>query len=298
MLGRLFGVVLSTIFERREVNTAKISETQTELQGLVRELLNRFSGSPSVNSSAAKSSPNSILSVDEEADKCEDGRVENEESELLELKRRLCETSKSPQELSGRAADLIRRSTSFFDHAEDSAYLLCPFAGKPVFEGLICALGQSCGGNPHDKGIICATGTPEYDSSQAKNAADLQTDSFFFSKDLAGQWLCYDFKEMRVAVTHYILRSHKHSAGGKNLRSWVIEGSEGGENWIELDRRDNEASLNSSKSVKSFEVRNVIECRFIRLRETGPNWEGNNHVLLQAFDLFGGLRARDPRQLP
>jgi hypothetical protein len=160
-------------------------------------------------------------------------------------------------------------------------------------------LGKSCGGNPHDKAIISATGTPHSDHPvyHPKNAADLQSDSYFWSQDSAGRWVSYDFIEMRVAVTHYILRSNSDSAGGRHLRSWVIEGSEDGGKWIEMDRRENDGSLNGAKSIGSFEVRNVIECRYVRIRPTGPNWQGNNQLYFQAFDLFGGLRVPNSMKL-
>jgi hypothetical protein len=158
---------------------------------------------------------------------------------------------------------------------------------------------KSCGGNPHDKAIICATGTPLNTTSEfyPHNVADLQTDSYFYSQNATDRWMGYDFKDMRIAVTHYILRSNGDSAGGRHLRSWVIEGSEDGGKWVEVDRRENDGSLNGSKSIGSFQVRNVIECRYVRIRPTGPNWQGNNHLYFQAFDLFGGLRVPNSMKL-
>jgi hypothetical protein len=49
--------------------------------------------------------------------------------------------------------------------------------------------------------------------------------------------------------------------------------------------------LNGPKAIGTFEVRTVIESRFIRLRATGPTWINNHYVILHAFDVFGGLRV-------
>jgi hypothetical protein len=290
MFGRLFGVILATLFEHPHSNVGRIFEVQNGLQSLISELFNRLAPSPSPSEGH---SPTPAPVVEPEVDECVEHRFGNEERELLELRRQLCERSRSPQELSDRSVDLIRRSTSLFDGGGDFSYHICPFPNKPVFEGLICYLAQCCGGNPHDKGIISATGTPYNNNSshQPQNAADLQTDSYFYSQNATDQWLCYDFKDMRVAVTHYILRSQSNAVGGHHLRSWVIEGSEDGQKWIEVDCRTNEGSLNGPKSIGHFEVRNVIESRFIRLRGTGPTWNGSNYVYFQAFDVFGGLRV-------
>jgi hypothetical protein len=164
---------------------------------------------------------------------------------------------------------------------------------------LIRYLSEACGGNPHDKRLICVTGTAYSDglADQPRNAADRQTDSYFFSGSGTGQWLCYDFKDMRVAVTDYVLRSSANPIGWRHLRSWVIEGSDDSANWVELDRRQDEGTLNGPRSISSFEVRNVTECRYIRLRGIGPSWKGDNHLLFSAFDLFGGLRVPDSGQL-
>jgi hypothetical protein len=290
MFGRLFGVILATLLDHPPGNLGKISQTSTGLQSLIGELLDRLA--PSRIPSEERSPP-SIRLPDPEVDEFAEGRCETEEGEFLKLKRQLCEKSRSPRELSDRSVDLIHRSTSLFERGGDCSYHICPFPNRPVFEGLICHLGKCCGGNPHEKEIIRATGTP-YDNNscyQPQNAADLQSDSRFFSQDATGQWFCYDFKDMRVAVTHYILRSTANSAGSSHLRSWVIEGSKDGSKWIEVDRRDNEGSLNGLRAIGSFEVRTVIESRFIRLRGTGPDWAGNNYVYFAAFDVFGGLRV-------
>jgi hypothetical protein len=287
MFGRLFGVILATLLDRRPGTLEKISQTSNGLQSLIGELLDRLA--PSRIPSEEKSPP-SIRLPDPAIDDCAEGRCEREERDLLELKRQLCEKSKFPPELSDRSVDLIHRSTSLFERGADCSYHVCPFRNRPVFEGLICHLGKCCGGNPHEKGIICATGTP-YDGSscyQPPNVADLQTDSFFHSKNETGQWLCYDFKAMRVAVTHYILRSHNYQVNGYHLRSWVLEGSEDGSKWTEIDGRDNDSSLNGPKAIGTFEVRTVIESRTIIISWNSPgSW---TYLRPQSLELFRSFR--------
>jgi hypothetical protein len=206
MFVRLFGVILATLLDHPAGTLGKISQTSNGLQLLISELLDRLAPS---RSPSEEKSPTSIRLPEPGIDEFAEERSEREEGEFLKLKRQLCEKSKFPPELSDRGVDLIHRSTSLFERAGDCSYHVCPFPNRPVFEGLICHLGKRCGGNPHEKGIICATGTPfGADSSwQPQNVADLQTDSYFHSSHATGQWLCYDFKAMRVAVTHYILRS-------------------------------------------------------------------------------------------
>jgi hypothetical protein len=124
-----------------------------------------------------------------------------------------------------------------------------------------------------------------------KNVADLETDSSFLSKTADNQWLCYDFKDMRVVVTRYTLRSHTNAKDTNHLRAWAIEGSEDGEQWTEIDRQEDDASLNGPKAIGSFEVRNVMECKCVRIKSIGQAWGGTKSMYFGAFELFGGLRA-------
>jgi hypothetical protein len=138
---------------------------------------------------------------------------------------------------------------------------------KPRLEGLVPFLGKAAGGNPAEKGLISATGSSTY-SAPATAVADLGSDTHFCSNGAQNQWLCYDFKDLRVSVTHYLIRS----CDGWYLRSWVIEGSEDGSAWTGPDRREIDRRLNGWRYMDSFDVRNVIESRFIRIRAIGPTW--------------------------
>jgi hypothetical protein len=95
---------------------------------------------------------------------------------------------------------------------------------------------------------------------------------------------------MRVAPTHYTIRSH--FAGGTdycNLRYWVIEGSNDGASWTELDRRDNEDRLHSANVIATFSVRQPAVVRMIRLRQTGKTFRNDDYIVMSSFEIFGDL---------
>ena len=52
----------------------------------------------------------------------------------------------------------------------------------------------------------------------------------------SSSWICLDFKEKRLFPTGYSLKSGEWC----HLIHWVIEGSDDGCSWNELDRRDTE----------------------------------------------------------
>jgi hypothetical protein len=164
-----------------------------------------------------------------------------------------------------------------------------PLHSKIVADGVVSFLERLAGGNVHDKGIISATGT----GGTPRNATDIQSDSYFCSANAANETLTYDFKNSRIAVTHYFLRSNGHGVDGCHLRSWVIEVSDDGLKWKEIDRRDNNVCLNGPNRNHTFEIQYVVESRFIRIRSIGVCWDGSHSVYIRAFELFGGLRIRD-----
>jgi hypothetical protein len=286
MFGRLFGVILRTVFEGSVKGLGGFSELGDEIRSLLREVCG-FS-EPKVSSGEE-----SDLPVEAETE------AEADCVRLAELKRRISGQGGN-QEMSDRTVELISRSTSFFNFDHKCEYHVLPLSEKPVFDGLISFLTRTCAKNPVDKGIISvSTSTVVNDEAryQARNVADFASDSFFQSTGEPKQWICYDFKDMRVSVTHYRLLSYKYGPGNSHLRSWVVEGSEDSSNWRELDRRDDDGSLNGNDFVGSFAVRSVAESRFIRLRSTGKSWNGSDHLLLRAFELFGGLRIPESVKL-
>jgi hypothetical protein len=103
------------------------------------------------------------------------------------------------------------------------------------------------------------------------------------SKDAPGQWICWDFHEMRVRPTHYTIRSYW-------LKSWVIESSLDGEGWTEIDRKTNNQDFKAHAwETASFAVSKSAECRFIRLTQTGKRHYPDDCLSISAFELFGTL---------
>jgi hypothetical protein len=154
------------------------------------------------------------------------------------------------------------------------------------FNGIISHLTREHDGNVHDQGIVDISAKSIYLSAFAKYAADIESTVYFHSKNDPGQWLCYDFKNRRVRPTHYSIRFH---SGHYYPRSWVLEGSNDGSSWVVLDSQTTNLELNLIRLIDTFSVSHTVECRFVRLRQTGTNAGGSYYVVLSAFELFGEL---------
>jgi hypothetical protein len=69
----------------------------------------------------------------------------------------------------------------------------------------------------------------------------------------------------------------------------VVEGSDDGATWTEIDGRENNSDLNDDLVVKTFTVAQSGRFRMIRLRQTGPNHCGDDYLVLSAFEVFGAV---------
>jgi hypothetical protein len=103
-----------------------------------------------------------------------------------------------------------------------------------TFNGVISYLMVKCGGNVHDRGVVEITASSILSIDYPRNSADLGTDSYFKSEDESGQWICLDFKALKIEPTHYTIQAGYDDY----LKSWVVEGSDDGASWTEIDRRE------------------------------------------------------------
>lgn len=166
-----------------------------------------------------------------------------------------------------------------------------PDEESKLLDGIIASFTRQCGGNVHDKGIVNVTSSSVHDVFSPKNAVDLETDSRFVSQDEPDSWICYDFKDARVIPRSYSVRSIGSGPGAAHLKSWVVEVSDNGEKWTEVDRQDGNTDLNGKHAIMNFKISRIPSdgIRFIRLRSTGKSHQGRFLIAITALEIFGTL---------
>ena len=113
------------------------------------------------------------------------------------------------------------------------------------FEGIISYLKKKSNGDI-DKLLAITSSKIESQNTPAKHAIDFEDKNHYFSTGpIENRWICFDFKENKVNMTHYTIRNYK---GTNNPKSWIIEGKneEGSDNWETIDERNNEEEWNHS----------------------------------------------------
>ena len=125
-------------------------------------------------------------------------------------------------------------------------------------------------------------------SNQCHQVTDYGWNDWWGTEDELNSWICFDFKDKKVSLTEYILKSD--GSRGWHLLQWVIEGSNDGRCWKELDRR-NTQDLNGTYITKSYDCESAkgTSFRYLRLRQTGKNSGGKDQLNLSKIEFFGTL---------
>ena len=273
---------------RVETHEAVLGEHESRLDELERKLQQLLE--KTLSSSAAEGSPRKddaegqevsspkVLdelkeTIDQKVDKNELKVVADAVERLKERERKLKEELRG-HERSGPVTpkkDSPVKGDGFFEWDSD--------------EWIITLMSEKCGGNPHLQGLIEITASSDPNNNVYK-LVDYGWDSHWSSNNEPDSFVKFDFKEQRVCVHGYSLKSD-----GKIwnlLLSWVLEASEDGETWDIIDVR------NSGEDC-GFWVPNTMECnqpsdkyyRYVRLRQTGKNSNGSDYLCLSEIELFG-----------
>jgi hypothetical protein len=160
-------------------------------------------------------------------------------------------------------------------------------------DGIISYLTKRYGGHVIDRNIVSITASSiaEVQSYPLRHVADFQNQSMFYTNNETNSWICYDFKDIQIKVTHYSIRSRRDS-NDHHLRFWTLEGSIDGLKWVKIDDRQNDTSLNSQGAISIFSISESFEeaFRMIRIRQTGKSSSNNDYLVVNAIEFFGVLK--------
>jgi len=127
----------------------------------------------------------------------------------------------------------------------------CEVDPSNPLNGMLAHLTQVHGGNVHTKGVVTITSS-SIASGRPMGVADRGSGPWFGTAHAPNQWICFDFGARRVRPTAYTIKSF--GGHGWYPKSWVIETSSDGEDWREIDRRDDDASLNGPSRTSTFSI--------------------------------------------
>ncbi|OHS94306.1 hypothetical protein TRFO_39464 [Tritrichomonas foetus] len=166
---------------------------------------------------------------------------------------------------------------------------IAEFDQNNPMKGIISKLTETKGKNVCDPEIVEVTGNINSDSFSS--LFDYQNTTInYLSKDAKSSFICFEFKDHFVSLTHYSIRSSCDLEYPDYLKSWVLEGSKKKTKWIELDRHENDPILCEHLKVATFEIyqpTQAMKFRYLRLKITGPTSQNRHHIELTNIEFFG-----------
>jgi hypothetical protein len=203
-------------------------------------------------------------------------RIESQEEELEHLRLAVGQLKTSvTSELSTLKSGLEERRRTKVE---------IPMNEDDGLDGIISYLTRRHRGNVQEKGIVTITSLsvhrddPRYGPS---NVADLTSDAYFRSKKERGQWIGWNFGEMRVRPTHYTITA-------RALRSWAVLGSVDGEHYTVMDVHNHDQDFRQPGfQTASFAVATSMKCRFISV--ASGDRHNDDELILRAVEFFGTL---------
>jgi hypothetical protein len=151
----------------------------------------------------------------------------------------------------------------------------------------MASLNRECGRNAHTAGLVAITAS-SIGGNQCHHVVDYDSASVWHSKNEPNSWIQFDFKDRRISVRNYTIRTYT----GYHLVKWSFQGSDDGDTWTTLDQRDAQ-QWKGEHAVKSFacEPREHLDAffRFIRLIQTGPDSNNSHYLEFSLLELFGAV---------
>ena len=158
---------------------------------------------------------------------------------------------------------------------------------KDPFDGIVSYLRKTTGSNPSLNGLIDISYLGG--NSYCDKLFEQNWKCYWSSTNAPGQWLNFEFKKHRVYLTDYTLKTPNSSPGWNHMKSWVVEGSDDGINWCELDRREDNNDLNGNSRVMTWTCQNPQRVRNVRIRQIGKNHHNADDIQLTNIEFFGHL---------
>ena len=121
-----------------------------------------------------------------------------------------------------------------------------------------------------------------------------KTNNRFYTNYSTDPWLCFEFKKRKIVPSNYSIRSQNCNANGRHPKSWYIEGSEDGKNWIKIDEQVNCPYLNGPNIVHTFPIQKEKfegkAFKFIRMHHTDKSWGNFDSIIdICSIEFYGKL---------
>jgi F5/8 type C domain len=154
--------------------------------------------------------------------------------------------------------------------------------------GLFYWIGTSSGttvwSNPIAKGLTIAASS--IGSGSVSSLSDRANSDFYTNSD-TNAWVSFYLNGKSLKCNYYSIKT-RASSSGYYPRSWKLQGSSDGSNWVDLDSQVNNTTLTANSQWLSLPVANSsVAYTNFRIYMTDNNSSGFGHLVLGEVELYG-----------
>ncbi|OHS95422.1 hypothetical protein TRFO_10583 [Tritrichomonas foetus] len=172
-----------------------------------------------------------------------------------------------------------------------SFYIPFTDLSKQYMNGVTSFLANYHHGNNYDTEIIGIEAST-HEGGDLYDLVSQAIGSDFYRENEKNSWILFDFKNYRINLEYYSIRSYKAEKYGHHPRNWVMEASNDKKAWKTIDERANDTSLNGSSLLSSFEIKDNANnncSRYLRIHLTGKNWNDQFYLDISSIEFYGTL---------
>lgn len=192
-----------------------------------------------------------------------------------------------------RLTDRMTNKTIKTDNLRTKRYSVfanIPFSEGLSFSGIIKYLKAKSSNKINDEvSITCSSS--DSNGRDASNVINYdRNDKCFCSNNVPNSWICFEFKKHSVILSDIQIRSVNWGANW-NPKSWIVEGSSDGVDWDVIDEQKNCSYFIGGDATHLFKIKkhSSKEYRFIRFKQTAPNWSNSDHFSFKHIEFYGKL---------
>jgi len=188
--------------------------------------------------------------------------------------------------ISGSPFDVVATAGKTFRYAGTAPNC---YDNNGILYHLACQNGQWR--NPSGKVLDVTASSAHNDPADFVNNAG---GGSLHSSNAPDAWFAINLRTRRVRPCGYVLANSNGCLNGNHFaRSWVLEASDDDTTWTVLRVHDNDASLHGHCNACYWPIEIPLPpgaawTRF-RIRQTGKNAAGNDHLAVSGFELYGEL---------
>ena len=170
--------------------------------------------------------------------------------------------------------------------------IVLQYNGSDMFNGIFDYLSQLRNDNILKTNEIVAS----YSSIDKSNGNDdicniFQDGGDFCTEIKPDQWILVDFKQRKVSLTSYSIRTVSQTPRYPN--SWKLEGSNDKKNWSLIDMKSKNTFFTQNLQAENFNVNNNNAFQFIKLSQIGRDSNESNCLAFNRLEFFGYLYMND-----